>query len=1030
MINIYSPYTDDWSSNGLAILTPTECRVSEEAGGNYDLVMTHPVADDMRWKTITEGCIVKAPVPACETPSIELKVNGIPGVAPVPGRIIYKVNVTSELGSRAIPGGPYAICYDRPRLFAHWIASLRNGTEYEFLNLSGDDWVPGTNWHVMVAADGSKGYIYAANGTYVRTEEATPGRPGVPGYSTVVKPRQIRTQLFRLYKVELNTEKTAVTAYGRHISYDLMGNITNDFKLDKVALPSALAGFKASLMTGENRQLITNFSPNITGEWPFENGIKVLLDPEEGFVAKAKCKITRDNNDIFLLENTAYDRGVVVSYGKNLKGVNWSKNAESLVTRIVPLGEDKEGNSITLPEKYVDSTYINNYPVIYTQKLDVSEAKVSDTMTLQQAYTKMREAAQAEFSKGCDLVSFTLDVDFVQLGDSEEYKQYKNLYQVFLYDKITIKHELYGFTATAQIKSYEWDAITQIYTDITIGDVFKAEGGGIAGYQLPNGGIAGYKLMPNSVEGNQLRDLSVLSAKIGLAQIDTAHIKLAAIETANIKDLAVTDAKIESLSADKLTAGTIDAQLINVEHLDADNIITGTLDADRIGAGTLDAGKITAGTITALEVGANEIIANIANIKDGIITNAHIISVEAGKITAGIIDAQIVTIDNLDADNITSGTIDASIISVTNLDAGNITSGKVKASQMEAGTITAASGILADAVIQDAQIDFADIEYLKSSMINAFQARIEYLIANNLMADDLYAAIAEIGTASIGTVDINWANIKDLVTDTAILTKGVGGKFIFSELSITEANIVNLSVGELMVKGEDGRFYTVSVDELGNVTTTRKMVEGDDIENITINGDTKIIEGSITAKTLNAQDIFANNAVIADLISANINVDTLFAREGTINKISIGDIIAQNSTLTTTFQGLQNEFNTAQGEDLQYKQQMEHYITSGYLYHDEGDGQARYGIGIGAGMVSYTEEMIDGVLTKVKHVDKSKLFATFTSDRINFWQGDRIVAYFSNNEMYITESTVLKSMKLGNWVTDHTEGYVIRWAGE
>ena len=84
MINIYSPYTDDWSSNGLAILTPTECRVSEEAGGNYDLVMTHPVADDMRWKTITEGCIVKAPVPACETPSIELKVNGIPGASPCP----------------------------------------------------------------------------------------------------------------------------------------------------------------------------------------------------------------------------------------------------------------------------------------------------------------------------------------------------------------------------------------------------------------------------------------------------------------------------------------------------------------------------------------------------------------------------------------------------------------------------------------------------------------------------------------------------------------------------------------------------------------------------------------------------------------------------------------------------------------------------------------------------------------------------------------------------------------------------------
>ena len=1025
MINIYSPASNDWSSNGLAVLLPTECKIGEAAGGNYDLVMTHPVTDDMRWKTITEGCIVKAPVPACETPSIELKVKGIPGVDPVPGRIIYKVNVTSELGSRDIPGGPYAICYDRPQLFAHWVASLREGTEYEFLNLSGNDWVPGTNWHVMVTDNGSKGYIYAANGTYVRTEEATGGRPGVPGYSTVVKPRQIRTQLFRLYKVELNTEKTAVTAYGRHISYDLMGNITGDFKLNKVTLPNALSAFKSSLMTTENRQLIANFSPNITGEWPFENGIKVLLDPEEGFVAKAKCKITRDNNDIFLLENISYNRGVVISYGKNLKGVTWTKNIENLVTRIVPLGQDAEGKSITLPEKYIDSAYISSYPVIHTQKLDVSDAKVSDTMTLQQAYTKMREAAQAEFAKGCDLIDFTLDVDFIQLGDTEEYKQYKNLQQVFLYDTVTIKHELYGFTATAQIKGYEWDAITQTYTDVTIGDIFEVEGGGIAGYQLPNAGIAGYKIVPGSVGGNQLRDLSVTSAKIGLAAIDTANIKTAAIKTALIEDGTIINAKIAdgTIENAKIADATIENAKIKDATIDTAKIKNAAITNAKIADGTIENAKIKDATIDTAKI--KDAAITSAKIGDAQINDAHIISVAAGKITAGTIDAQVVTIDNLSADSITSGTIDADFVAVKNIDAAEITTGKIKSSQMEAGTITAVSGILADAVIGDAQIDTANISNLKAAVIDAFTARIQNLIAGDLITDELYAALADISSATVDVADINWANIKDLVTDTAILTQGAGGKFYFSELAISEANIVNLSVGELMVKGEDGHFYTVSVDELGNVVTTRKLVVGDDINNVTIDADTKVIEGSITAKTLNAQDIFANNAVIADLIAANLNVDTLFARKGTINEVSIGEVIALNDTIKTSFGDLQRDFDSMVDDVDAERKLTESYIINGYLYDDPADGLPRHGIGIGTDLVEYVE--VEGVLQRI--IKPGNYFATFTSDRINFWQGGVIVAYFSNNELYITESTVLTSMRLGNWVTDHTDGYVIRWAG-
>lgn len=763
MINIYHPGTDDWASNGLGVLLPTECKVSKQAGGSYEMTMTHPISDDMRWKIIAEGCVIKVPVPATETPGIMLAKDGIPevpatpdtpyipAVPGVPGRVIWKVNTP-------IP----SVIYDKPTTTnSKKLDHLLSGQEYEYLGAYS------AVWHRAIGPKGIAGYMKTENGVYVRTEEPTggfpetPGSPSVPGNSTVIKPRQIRTQLFRVYQVEMDTEKSEMKVYSRHISYDLMGNIVGNLVLKNVPMSFALERFKTSLISAEDIKFTTHLLTKISGEWQYENGIKVLLDPEQGFVPKARCKIIRDNKEIFLLKNDAYDRRVTVAYGKNLKGVTWKKNAESIVTRIIPLGKDENSNTILLPENYIDSVYINNYPVIYAQKIDVADAKVKPEkdddpgMTLAQVYTAMRTAAADEYEKGCDLISFELDVDFVQLGDTEEYKQYHDLQQVFLYDTISISHAPLGFTTKAQVREYEWDAILGRYTKIVLGDVFEVAGGGVAGYQLPNGGISGTKLTPGTVGNDQLRDLSVLSAKIGLAQIDTAHIKLAAIDTANIRDLAVTDAKIENLTADKLTAGTIDAELIDVVNLNADNIVTGTLDASK-----------------------------------------------------------------------------ATII---NLDAENITTGKITADQMETGTITAASGIIGDAAIDTAQIKDASIT-----------------------------------DAKIDSAGINYGNISDLVAGTAIFREGIGGKLIIDRLSVSEANIVNLTTGTLIVQGADGALYELSVDIDGNIITILRQIGNDDIEDLSLDAGEKLVKSSITADLLDVQQIFASSALIGAIKADNI----------------------------------------------------------------------------------------------------------------------------------------------------------------
>ena len=125
---------------------------------------------------------------------------------------------------------------------------------------------------------------------------------------------------------------------------------------------------------------------------------------------------------------------------------------------------------------------------------------------------------------------------------------------------------------------------------------------------------------------------------------------------------------------------------------------------------------------------------------------------------------------------------------------------------------------------------------------------------------------------------------------TAIITQGTAGKLYIARLAVTEANMVSLTVGELVVKGTDGHFYSVSVDEGGQVVTTLKQIANDDVADQSIDGGEKIIEGTITAGTLNVQDIFANNAVIRSLIAANLDVDTLFAREATVSALNAMDI--------------------------------------------------------------------------------------------------------------------------------------------
>ena len=72
MICVYPADCKDFSSNGLGIVLPQSCSVTETLNGEWELTLIHPIDVDGKWTRLTEGCILRAPVPAAMTPQVGL----------------------------------------------------------------------------------------------------------------------------------------------------------------------------------------------------------------------------------------------------------------------------------------------------------------------------------------------------------------------------------------------------------------------------------------------------------------------------------------------------------------------------------------------------------------------------------------------------------------------------------------------------------------------------------------------------------------------------------------------------------------------------------------------------------------------------------------------------------------------------------------------------------------------------------------------------------------------------------------------
>lgn len=546
------------------------------------------------------------------------------------------------------------------------------------------------------------------------------------GLEAVMTPTRLQDQLFEI--VDVDEEENEVTITARHIWYRNLQNNT-------LWKPTADQNYTAAAVC---RNILTNAifpsesnvasdctdtKPGKDLDFERKNLVEAFLDPEKGVCKLFGLSLIRDNMDFYCLKEVGFNRGFVVEAGKNMLGVERQENIENLATRIAPIAKDAKGAIVWLDYnglKYIDSQYINDYASPRLEIYDTGLVIGKDGVTAENVQEKLLAAAQKRLSDDkVDLPEVTMRVEFVSLGDTEEYKQYRDLDKVYLYDIITVKDPEKGYNYAAQVIGVEHDILTGMLNSVTIGSLKQADASRkIAVWQVPE------------VDGANIRLLS----------ISAGSFEAGAIQGDDIGDYVIQYAHFASATVDALNAETIEAVEAQIE-----TIIAGHITAESIKASAIDAINATLGTAT---------------ITNGLIDNADIGFAHIQAATAeSLIARDAVTdryfIDKLQVRNLQSveATVGELVVKASNgnyykLDVGS--DGSLSPTRVYPTAAAIAEGKYGNGAIIETDLTVAD---LSASNIKGINALIDKLTASRIDVDELFARQAFIG--KLNTTDIS-----------------------------------------------------------------------------------------------------------------------------------------------------------------------------------------------------------------------------------------------------------------------------------
>lgn len=278
-----------------------------------------------------------------------------------------------------------------------------------------------------------------------------------------------------------------VTFFCHHISYRLSNVIVSPFEAS--SLTEAFEYFSTHAMTENPFTFWTNKTSGGSFSVSVPTSIRAALGGTSGSILDVYGgEFKFDNYLVRLYSNRGANNGVTIRYGKNLADIKNVVDTDGLYNAVIPYWSDGNATvvwgSIVTGEgglqRVADWTDENGVPIqdengehitfkYYKRAvvpMDLS-SEFEDAPTVSQLENKARTILNSNTPW---IPHVNIDVDFVQLWQTEEYKNIAPLERVQLCDTVNVYYEALGVNATAKVIKVVWNALTERYDKMELGE--------------------------------------------------------------------------------------------------------------------------------------------------------------------------------------------------------------------------------------------------------------------------------------------------------------------------------------------------------------------------------------------------------------------------------------------------------------------------------------------------------------------------------------------------------------------------------
>ena len=299
-------------------------------------------------------------------------------------------------------------------------------------------------------------------------------------------------QPFEIYKRSVPDLNGIVTFYAHHISYKLNGVTVGPFTADSVT--TALQKIKRNSINNNPFTFWTDKSTVADFESLVPRNARAMLAGEENSILDVfgSGEYEFDRFTVKLHAARGTDSDCEIRYGKNLTDLNQDTDSSGTFNAVVPYWTNTEGQIVMLPERIIvyegvepQLAYLTDHNLIIIrteteEPIEVAFRQVRSTpMDMSDAFeeaptaAQLRAAAKARFESGQYWIpEENLTVDFIQLWQTEEYKEYAGLQRVSLCDTVSVFYPQVGIAAVKQkVVRTEYNVLLDRYDSITLGSL-------------------------------------------------------------------------------------------------------------------------------------------------------------------------------------------------------------------------------------------------------------------------------------------------------------------------------------------------------------------------------------------------------------------------------------------------------------------------------------------------------------------------------------------------------------------------------